>query len=440
MARRFFVLSLSFFLLGFSAQAFQDCSVLFSNVESQPKWNSFEKINNKWSKWKSFLKKRAEWKSFQKNLKSAEAVGLPTVFFSELQSDGFVRLRKESATSWWSTYDHLRRLTPQSDPRSPIFLFGAELAFGMGFRIGKSTDGSIYMLAPGAERLKNWIREMNRILKSKGYEPISYTLEKSEFVSPSGALQMMTKKDSDNDILLRFPYSDKNPKLTVHEISFHLGAILFPRKFIQRGHDINMRTKQFIEYLESRRAELGSVTDRIIAQILSNRGYENDAGTAEVTAGFAYLREINDFASHAELAETLIKKTSFDEFPEKFFISRAIDFYARPQMSPLAAVVYGLHRMTGIEVSNLGIFPKNNSWKFNIAKLIAHGIHIEVYLSLEEKNKFQEIVKGFVDLHKNEEAQSNYELSTPEEWVLPLGKGLDLRIQQLLEAAAELSE
>ncbi|OQW46943.1 MAG: hypothetical protein A4S09_03280 [Proteobacteria bacterium SG_bin7] len=403
---------------------------------------SFQKIKGKWNEWRAVWRSRAQFRSLQKNLKRGGSSRLPTVYFSELQANGFIRLDKEESATWRSSFDHLRHLTPQSDPRNPIFLFGAELAFKMGFRIGKAENGSIYMLVPGAKRLAAWIRRINVILKAKGYEPISYSLEKSDFVSPSQALEMMTKPDPENDILLHFPYSDENPKLTVHEVSFHLGAILFPRKFIQRGYDINIRTQQFINFLASKESELGPITKDVIEQILSDRGYENDAGTAEIVSGFANLREMNTFLSHAGLVRLITEPSTVgsDEVAAVDFINRAIDFYARPYMSPLAAVVFGLHKMTGINVSDLDVLPKNNIWKFSRSGLFMHSIHRTVYLSPEEKHKFKEIVKNFVDLYKYEEAQAHYELLGPEEWLRFLGEELDIRINQLLEAASELPD
>ncbi len=351
----------------------------------------------------------------------------PTVDFVGVLPDGNVLLKKVKK-SWLSSYDYYKQATPQADPRFPIFLFGIELAHKMGFQIGTASDGNTYMIAPGALKLEKWIRRVNTLLREKGQEPISYIPTKSGYVTSDQVLELVTKKDE--DIKLFFPYEDNNQKLTIHEISFHLGAILFPRKFIERGHDINIRTQQFIQYLKSRKDEMGLVTDVIVNQIQINRGYENDAGTANITGNLGYIRALNDFRPYSRISPELFSEKNN---PTVKSLLLAVEFYARPYVSPLAAVVTGLHLMTGVDLTGLTIFPKNSDATFNIQIFPNTTIYRKVVLTSDQLVTLRKIIIDFVNIHKAEENQKQYEISSPDEWLQFILNGFDSRINQLLE-------
>ncbi len=404
---------LSFAFLSFSTQAANECSALFSIEEF-----------------------RSEFKSLQRNLRRNNVrEANPTVRFVELQqSDGRVLLKKNKNAEWDSSYDHLGASTQQSDPRNPIFLFGKRLAFKMGFRIKIAEDGTIYMLVPGAKRLEKWIRQMNIILKRKGYEPISYMPEQAGFVSPKEFFELYVKADPERDILLYFPYADNNPKLTPHEIAFHLGAILYPRKFMKRGHDINMLTKEFVEFLKSRRSELGSATDLVVEKILLTRGFDNDAGMANLTSSFAALRGANNFVPFSAILPALLETTRDKSQPKDSSLS-AIEFYSRPYVSPLAAVMLNICLTTGVRISRDEILPTvktGSTFNGNSA------IYKKINLTQEDFTKLQKIAEDFVDLHKAEAPQANHEISTPEIWLQEITLGFDQRVKELLEAANEI--
>ncbi len=358
----------------------------------------------------------------------------PTVDFQSLMSDGSVLLKK-TKENWKSNYDYLNQATLQGDPRFPIFIFGVKLAYKMGFQIGKDSDGFVYMTVPGALKLEKWIRKMNSLLQKRNYESISYMPIKTDFVTSAQALELATKNDK--DIKLFFPFADNNKKLTVHEITFHLGAILFPKNFIERGHDVSVRTLQFIDYLKLKKQELGPVVEKIIEQMIIDRGYENDAGTANLVWNLALIRELNPLLSYSKIAPSLLPMK--DTFTVRN-LTEAVDFYARPSFSPLSAVITSLHLMTGVDTTKLGAFSYNKNIKFNFNSHPRSNINRSVILSKVELDKLRKILIDFVNLHKDEETQRNYQLFTPEELLQSIVQGFDTRIDQLLEIAEAMDQ
>ncbi len=221
----------------------------------------------------------------------------------------------------------------------------------------------------------------------------------------------------------------------MHEISFHLGAMLFPRKLVQRGQEINSRTRQFIEFLESRKAELGETTvEDIIQQTLTDRSFDNDVGTGNLSMRFASLRKSKSFAKYTDIAAALRLTLNSRDGGEKGSMLQAIEFFVRPDLTPLEAVIYGIHLQTGVDISDLGLQVYG---VFNKITLQDKKIYTQVLLTPPQLVVLRKIIKDFVKIHAKAD-EATFERSTPENWLQTIGLGFDQRIKEIREAAEEL--
>lgn len=245
--------------------------------------------------------------------------------------NGQIVLFKSEGLPWASAYSHRNyQNSPQGDPRWFFYFAGTELALNFGFEIKKEKEGSVF-LAPNADTLKKIVDKLNPILIKNGNDPIVFLPVKAGFLTADKMLKLLLS--AKEPYLSFFPYEDNNPNLTAHEIAFHLIAMLFPKKFHQKAHEIDLETQK----VASEILKLNSVHSRKIAMaLIEARTGRVDAGTGNFAANVALLRMKNNIQPYRDL-----------ELPFEFHIgvNASVDKLASPSQSAQRSVTESLEKV-----------------------------------------------------------------------------------------------
>lgn len=317
--------------------------------------------------------------------------------WKHLSESGDIVLEKLKGHIWYSSAKHnFTEITPEGDVRIPIAVFGAELAYEMGFRIESVIDPStgnekIIIRVPGFKKINEFIRLANEELKEAGQEPISYKLFKSGLLQSSEFLDITL--DVNGDYLLQFPFDDANVYLTAHEISFHLAAIMLPRKILFRTKAISELTRKLTFKLADFDAEMNGKAKLIIDVLKVRRSEELDFGTGNLglcIAGQTIPGFFNNIFDTLIVGQSMIQKL------------------ANPELSPLRHVLENTSSITKLE--SIGLNP-------------------------EEKDLLEKILSDFAKEEASYNDEAIYEISTSITWFDEFKAGLPARRIQILKAA-----
>lgn len=348
-----------------------------------------------------------------------EATEPETVKF--IGNDGEVVTLERVGSDWFSRYEHIPGTkTVQGDPRFPMAVFGSFLAEKMGFAIYKGSDGKLYMQAPSAKKMQKLIAHMNQKLIAQEKEPISYEPIPANFITAEEGLRLATQ--TDGAILMKFPYSDNDPRLTVHEISYHLGAILFPRSFFEKSLQINQLTVQLIERIRQH-PSLGSLSEKTIKQLIMERAFELDSGTGNLTATLGHFRLIG-LHSYDDLTPDLLPQTE---------ARTAIGRLLKPGYSPLQAVMMRFAIMHNIHPKLLGL--EQTAVSFNHYSKEGDQLGQRIMITSAEKEVLLQIAKEFMTEHQELNQLTDQRDTT--EILRDFLSNLDQRIRDLTQTLEE---
>lgn len=366
----------------------------------------------------------------------AEA-NLQTVFLRDPEVDHLIQLEKQNAMAWFSTYNPSPTdLIKQGDPRWPIAVMGVKLAWLAGFRFKKGKEYS-YLQAPTQAHFEAFILRLNRWLIAHKKEPIRTRVVKVDGILTTNKL-LNIAISAENEFILQVPYDDQSPVLTPHEVSYHLGIFL-PTKVLKRAVAITRHVQNFAQFLQARKSKVRA-TRNIIRQLRAEQAYAIDAGHANPTAALGNARMHCMQFCKTSTYRTIYKKAEYDDFadekadPMSELIS-AIDTMAAPMFKPVEALILTLKSITDmpelhdfLSDRSKGPFLEN---RLDDRKLRER----KVRLTDEDKKALYEVLAEYMQAYGNADLLQEYELATPEAWVVELLRKLDNRIALLEEAA-----
>ncbi|MDZ4678369.1 MAG: hypothetical protein SGI74_12770 [Oligoflexia bacterium] len=354
---------------------------------------------------------------------------ISTVAYSRTTPEGDIVLNKLKSplnNTWDSLYSYYNRFSLQGDPRNIFYLLGPELALKFGFKINIHRDGTTELIAPNAEKFGKLIYGINVILKKNGFEPITYLPIKAEYIAPTDGVRFSLQSKGDFEIY--FPFADSDPRITVHEVSYHLGSILLPQSITHRAHEITRYTQNFTDYLKTRAHELGELKSEIIDQLLLERSIEIDVGTGNTSHGLALLRQQSGLKDY------------------KFLLGRSVHHYAhdglnyliRPNVHPVDAVLLRLYNMTNPLRSEVQKLLLVNDFNFEYKENSEALMGRKIYLTPKQNNILLKIYKDFINSHEPSEFTKQFSITTEEKIMSDLIKSMDERLRQIDKALTEL--
>ncbi|MBN8538227.1 MAG: hypothetical protein J0M15_14330 [Deltaproteobacteria bacterium] len=343
------------------------------------------------------------------------------------RDDGYIEIRL-IGSDWSSLFNYSSEgFNRQGDPRIPLFLFGKELSRKMGVKAIKNPDGSQSLLFPNAKKIKLFIKYVNSKLKGKGIDPITYLPTKFGYATASELIELSLRKHQ--TFKLHFPFDDNHPDLTPHEISYHLGQILLPKRVTERANAVTTRTLQLISYLESKRSFLGNRVDTISADLLKERSFELDYGTANTMSRIASI--IANSPSKNSDAFRVIDIELYSDF-----FKDSIESLSRSNYLPSFAVVARLVRLLKMpELQELFPNELSSDNSFAMATINSYGKSLSPDLSLLEKKIIKRLIFDFIAKHAEEDKKEGFDLQDPKEVFAELFIGLQQRIDEINEAA-----
>lgn len=347
----------------------------------------------------------------------------------------FVRRIKEGlleirliGPQWGSTYNYSSEgFNNQGDPRYPLYLFGEELSRKMGIKAIKNPDGSKSLLFPNAKKIKLFLKIVNARLIEKGLDPITYLPTKFGYASAKEMIELSQRRNQ--NFIMHFPFEDNDANLTPHEIAYHLGQIVFPKKVLERASSVTERTLQFISLLESKRFMLGSLVDKITEKLLKERSLELDFGTANTMVQIAYLIKTSNSKKLKDL-ETEAVSTIYHD---------SIEYLSRPNYLPSFAVVERLIQFLRLpdlrkkfpnELSLSNFFEKIEIYGHD-----SYGSRLQPGLSSLEKKVIMQLAVEFIEFYSLKDKEKGFDVQDPKAALSELILGLAKRVDEINEAA-----
>ncbi len=335
--------------------------------------------------------------------------------------NGKVIFIKNKNDEWVSRHDAVENtLTAEGDIRLPIFLLGSELAAKLGYVIKDLGEQRLEIEVPDADTLGLKVGEINRSLKARGLEPVTYLPVRTGFVTIRETIDIILS--AKGDYLVHFPYADNDLAIASHEASFHLGSILLNRKIVSRARKITEETQELLNIIEAHQNEFGPKYRRLMGQLRIERNFEMDAGLASMVTSPGFSRRDNDMKSYGEIQE---------KFTDRYwnYMLRNVEFLAHPKMQPFEAVLARLQLITG---QDFGAEIKSNVSSIQSTILERAKVGTKVPLETQEAAALKKIVKLYV-----QKIRSKEEIGSSQEWLLEFIKGLDQRIKDLSDSLPE---
>lgn len=367
---------------------------------------------------------KAEKLTFQ-NLASSQTAEHPTVHFERLDSNGEVVFTKNDEVEWISVHKYLENsLTPQGDLRNPIFLFGVPLASRLHFRIQRRDSQHVELRAPGAQLYGKILDGLNAGLKKRNAATMLYRpLPVAGLVDHVQSMKLALS--APGDFMLGFPYADNDPKLTGHEVAFHLGEIILTHSLVERASAINWHTMNLAVLINQYRHRLGPISSEVIDQLLLERSLEIDAGGANLIGHLAEARSRTGLAPYRDLLLRIFNAE------DREMLESLVEYFARPALLPLEAVFMRLHAMTDVKLD--GIITPKYSFSYLTTKADPRfGRRIDL------TTKESETLKKILHLYKSKH-RDNLGRSTAATELRHLMLNLDVRIRELTEVYDEIA-
>jgi hypothetical protein len=322
--------------------------------------------------------------------------------------------------------------TIHGDPRSIIHILGPELAHLWGIDIQKNYAGE-FLFIPSARRLKTTLKKVNAVLRRMGKEPISLLPAEFRFATDREILDLSLKKD--DGFLSHFPFVDRDetggPALVVHEVSFHLGALVLPKTVIERMNLVTKEHLRFIKMLESAKDIAPKIKTLLIEQIINDRSIELDFGTGNFVGQLSQLRETQMITGTfgIELAPYESIKAITDYTFRR--LENAVNNLTHSEMSPAEVVLYRLKHILKLTESDGFSLPKSFE---PIVTELGHGRQLT--LSEQDRAPLLQLMRYFSasTAPTIPGASAAARLEPVRNVALNILKGLDQRLQDIIVA------
>jgi hypothetical protein len=308
-------------------------------------------------------------------------------------------------------------LTAEGDIRLPIFLMGTKLAAQLGYVIREIGNNEIEIEVPDAELLAFNVDKINKSLKARGLEPITYLPVRAGFVTVKETISMILS--AQGDYLVHFPYADKDLVLAPHEVSFHMGAMLLSKKIISRARIITEENQKLVDLIDTYKDQLGPIAKRLKGQVRIERNFEMDAGLASMVTSPGFTRRDGGMKSYAEL------NSQISDRYWKYMV-RNIEFLNRPRMQPYEAVLMNLEMITGVDLSDL---TKADRKQFYTMTIPIARVGEKVALDAAGQALVKKIAVEYAQLQR-----PKFETGEPEVWLKEFLQNLDQRIQDISDS------
>lgn len=330
---------------------------------------------------------------------------------------------RKQTMSWVSTANAVKNTsTPQGDVRNVIYLAGQELSQRLGFEFILK-NGELYLRVPSASFLEKVVTAMNRVLISHGKEPITYLPVRTGFAKPGETLQI--SNESQAPILVRFPFADLDPVIAAHEVSFHLGALLYPEKFNLKSRAISLEVSRVVDVIQ--KLNLPSA-EQVGRHLIAVRESNLDTGNANIQAVLGFDRKLKLLSDYSAL--TFAKADSFD------VAVTALQHLTSPYYTPSEVVARQLIFDLGLQSSFSHLYHLVRDMDRN-RKIGKRPVLLK--LSSVEKAKYIVFINGLL---KSQDSNPINQMVPAREnlrvWLIDFYTGLDRRIKELIDAADEV--
>lgn len=358
-----------------------------------------------------------ETQNLARILTDKDQKSVPTVFTRNLTAD-HVELVKPSVFPWASRYDHTGTgFNLQGDPRNIILILGAKLSAAFGISARESAKGDWTLKIPRMHVLKEKIQHLNSRLPQD--QRIHYLPVETGFASSreSFALSISGREG----FLLLFPFAERAQEVTVHDISYHLGAMVLPKSILQKINQINQETQRWVSFLESHGQALGPLVSRMVDQLIATRALELDVGTGNITDFLASSRLHFPGKSYEEILWHIDGQK----------LLKPMQLLARPAVPARETVVEHMIRQFGLEASVKDILGRSSGEEFfTLYKSRVTKID-NMNLSAEQKTEVIRLIKKFVAETPNPPSMDSWQF--PAQAVRELFQGLDQRLESWFE-------
>ncbi len=343
-----------------------------------------------------------------------------SVFFDRFTEDGYIVLRKHPSDPWFSNQAaRPNSYTKQGDPLNIIKLLGPEIADLFGFRLYTRSDGFIELWVPGSKMLAETFSRMNEVLA----DPIGFLPVAAEFEKSLGFLKKASEKQG--RFLMKFPLAQHHKQLTVHDVSYHLGAMLYPLSVLSKASLINQKTLELFHTLSN--ITENSEFKTIAKHLIRDRALEMDLGTADPQAllsdaRFQYGR-LQMFESIEWVPENRLKA------------ERAFSYLFHPGFKPTEIVLLRLLRISSMDAEYSSLLAGRKPPRFIETE---PGFNIQLAVTNETKLFINAtIIPGLISDVALEPANTD---KSAEDTVYDLVDTLDIRLRQLREALVKVQK
>jgi len=301
-------------------------------------------------------------------------------------------------------------LSVEGDVRNPMFIFGSQLSYKMGFDIVQDSASTLKIKIPDAKKIARFVKATNTELVKMGKGIISYLPVRFGYATSQQMLKLSVSGRGAYDLL--FPFADRDPTLVSHEVAYHLGALALSSQILERTHVVTERHLQLIQFLQQRGQFLGIQLENIIAQIELDRGFDLDVGTGNTSYFLASLKKDYPGKTYKDFADKQIPQFESD-----------LSYLVRADWTPVDVVIMRVLNM--ISNFNYDNFPMPHT-------SMGHGAKTK--LSDYQAQKLIQLLKEFSAKFETSDAEK-YPPIKASVLVRDFLSHLDQRIQDINEAA-----
>lgn len=339
------------------------------------------------------------------------------IAFSRLMARKWLPPFRKQPLNWHSLEQlNPNGATPQGDVRNFIYFAGQELAqrFGFEFRI---EDGDVVLLVPDAERIAKTVALLNPILISRGQDPIQYLPIRAGFSRLGETLAMSNA--ATGVIEVRFPYADRDPDLAAHEVSYHLGALLYGSRLMKKAGAINREVERVIKLMSA--AQLPRA-NYLAAQLMKWREGELDTGMANLQIYLTLHRRATRLENY-----TARDMEYFDE------ATASVIELAHPYYNPTEIVAMQVMYLAGVHKSftHLDQFRREMDYQIDLNKIDINKIDMAKGDRLHYVPFVRNLLNSQDSNPLNRIVQPRQHAGT---WTMEVKMGMEKRIKELIDA------
>ncbi len=338
-----------------------------------------------------------------------------TLFFRGHNSFGQIEFYKPYFVKWNSSKSATSDgFTPHGDIRWFAALSGSEIASHFGFEFKKGISG-IRVRAPSASFLYEKVSKLNQQLILNGKDPIVFLPVKTGLIRPEEALKLSVS--ANGHFLSLFAFEDNHPELTVHEVAWHLGAMLFPIKFHQKSRLIDQETLRMADSI--RKSDLPRA-DEVAQLLIEERAFELDTGNANFAATLAGYRLSENLKSYKDLKAVVLKSPT---------LHNSVERLVRPNFSAQEAVARRLY--IGLQLQDVVDSRPEFESQFTNIQTQNHGKKLS--LTLREQDQYGKFIEKYMKSKHYRDSQKIKREST-KDLVENMLDSMDERLDDITQA------